>query len=408
MLYVFATALVLLPNFLAGDSPSLRVILGHHYTGAFPEGWNRNCGYSRSCCEIKKAGEYLLGIREGLYLTPEPKTLGELQGDYDRLVGRIILAKGLESISQEDRELFGFVAQAMNASENPLTFSGDSHGYLQSLGEYFRCSSNTSPMSRPCQLLSSRDVTAVKGFINISRIILENNEGENSLTTEGLAHLENRREIIRDKIIRIKEGPNYRDYSLIIEEDILPRILRDCEINQDDVTVKKICSTDTPFGEIQEFSGDLKKILAFLRIETSRLRSSRQKSIEEEQKRLSASRVQRFLQSRRTGYYRGGRRVGRRPTGGELAAGAIKESLPNITHTVTMGIFRPNYQSFYNQAIYSKNQGYLYQLMANQTPEFFHNENSFAPPCLSRFCWNSYPYFNPSFNNVGVSTTVAQ
>ncbi len=398
----FTTVFLLLPNCFLAEESSLREILGRHYSRAFPEGWGRNCSYSQRCCEVKQAGEYFLSMRESLRPTTEAKTLGELQEDYDRLVLKIMLAEGLEAINEKERELVGHVAQAMKDSQNPLVFSRPVDRYGEGLREYFQCSPRVPLQSRPCELLSNADETAVKGFITIYKNLLKKSEEQISFTTEERQDLENQREITREKIIRIKAGSNYEEYSRIVDGRILPRILRDCEINQNDVTVNKICPKETPFGELKEFLGDVKKITAYLRQNAPRL------NVEAEQKQLAELRVQRFLQSRKKGYYRGPQRRGKRPGSGELFAHALKESMPNISQTLMMGIFRPNHQALYNQAIYSKNQEYLYQLMVRQTPDFFHGLSGFALPCLPQFCNNKNPYFNPSLNYGGTLSTFSQ
>ena len=112
-------------------------------------------------------------MRESLRPTTEAKTLGELQEDYDRLVLKIMLAEGLEAINEKERELVGHVAQAMKDSQNPLVFSRPVDRYGEGLREYFQCSPRVPLQSRPCELLSNADETAVKGFITIYKNLLK-------------------------------------------------------------------------------------------------------------------------------------------------------------------------------------------------------------------------------------------
>ena len=303
------------------------------------------------------------------------------------------MEKGYRETDEQSRALIEHTAQAMRSERNPLTFPQGSADYMTTLGNYFRCSPEAVPP--PCNLLAGANETALRGFVLAYKPFVASGTETPPLSDEQLQQLQRERTLVKQKIDERVASPLYREYSTMIESDVLPLILRECGVNANEVTVNKFCLAD-PFGEVRQLSGHLKSVLAFLRRKAPRLTQIQQVEEEKMRKQHEALQVESFLHSRRKGYYVGRHRVGKRPSGGELFAGALKQSLPNISHTLMLGIFRPNYQFLYNQAIYSKNREYLYRLMARPEPQFYQTANTFAPPCLSQFCYNTAPYFNPT------------
>ena len=121
---------------------------------------------------------------------------------------------------------------------------------------------------------------------------------------------------------------------------------------------------------------------------------------EEEEMRGEAQRREEELawaRSRRErwkkGYVAGGELVGRRPSTASLLGYAVKDSAPNIMGAVMSMIVRPNYDSLYQQAIYSKNTEYLYELLEKKQAEFYKSPDAF--PCAPLFCGSASPYINP-------------
>ena len=390
--FLYFFILLFLSSSLLASTSLLRGILGRHYHSAFPDGWAKDCPHSESCCRFKEASQYVLHLREELLSRSQEDSLRELRERYDRITGRLILLNGWSRIAESHREFLKEVVRSMKSSQNPLLFSNGSSGYLNQIEEYCTLGRNGHlPLCR--RRPSNIDEHLVKGFLQAYRNMGYQNREFDVIVGQNLesqlANLSGQRDRVRNDMLSIKDAPNYRDYTEMIE-DILPHLLRNCDVDTGDITVNKICLTSTPFGEVETFSGNLKNILAYLNRKASLLAEKSQESREEER----SLEVQRFLGAHKKYYFVDGKRVGRRPGQGQLFGDALKRSMPLVSQTIMTAVLRPNYDAMYTQGIYSKNREYMINLMSRPNPDFFFSSGYFTPYCLPEFCGQYNPYFN--------------
>ena len=364
------------------------------------------CSLGYECCQTKDTLEALLDSEGRLKKEGGTDTLRDLRQLHDELIGRSILAKGLQEahgrgdgtavafeaslrkLASSERVSLEMFKDFLSKRDNEIPRPGYS-----ALEDLLSCGSPEPETEEACRVLLEADEER-KDFFDASGAGIAasfraaGSRPPEEIRSEDIASLQTQIERTKAQIRIIQDSGHYKEMQNS-KRDLAADLYRECRIPEDAVSVEKICDSDAfAFGEVTTFSADISDVVRSLR-SGSRAPDIRKKSREEMDKR---ARNGRFLASRREHYYIGNVRLGRRPGTGYLLAGALKQSSPAVGRLLISSFFRPDYSHLEYGAMRSKTNKYVLDKRA----EYFSNNP--IPPCYSYFCGRENPYFQGSLN----------
>ena len=366
----------------------------------------QSCSLGYECCQAKSRLEGLLEAEGAL---GGGRSLRDLKNLHDELIARIILAEGLrradtraektvieqalQKLASSDEASLGMFKDFIHKRGNRIGHPGYS-----ALGTLLGCDRFGSDHTPSCQIIVEADDER-KDFLDASGAGIAasfraaGSRRPEEIRSEDTVSLRRRLEEAKKTIRQIQDSGQYAEMQEL-KRQLADELYRDCAIDEGSITVEKACLTDTfSFGEVKSFSADITDVLRSL--EPSRPPSIGKRSAQTIDRKR---RNERFLDSYRKGYFRGGVRLGDRPGNGYLFAGALRRSMPAVGGLLMASLIRPNNSGLEYGAKLSKINEYLYKQTLEARPQFFSPEQGGNLPCFSTFCGHSSPYFYAPFN----------